>query len=71
MIANYVFVMLAPGNPGRDVQHLPEIGNAYRRSWLYRNDGSNTPLWTVDWYAHEVLPSSDGKPLVRIASLAS
>jgi hypothetical protein len=27
---------------------------------LYRNDGSTTPLWTVDWYAHSVLLPSDG-----------
>ena len=37
----------------------------YQVSGLYRNDGSTTPLWTVDWYAHSVFVFSDGNHLVR------
>lgn len=46
----------------------PEIRNSrstYTQSGLYRNDGSSTPIWTVDWYADNVEPLSDGVHLVR------
>ncbi len=39
----------------------------YRKSGLYKNDTSNDPLWTVDWYARSVLVASDGVHLVRFA----
>jgi len=63
---NYVFVMLAPNHPGGWVQHDPEMRKIYKQSGLYRNDGSSTPLWTVDWYAFEVFPHFDGEHLVRM-----
>ena len=63
---NYVFVMLAPDAPGGWANHDPEIRKVYKQSGLYRNDGSSTPLWTVDWYAFGVFPSSDGEHLVRM-----
>jgi hypothetical protein len=66
----YVFVMLAPDEPSGAVQHVSEIREVYKRSGLYRYDGSSTPLWTVDWYAYEVFPSSDGEHLVRIWSMS-
>ncbi len=51
--------------------HNPAIRNMYKQSGLYRNDGSTTPLWVVDWYSFEVYPSSDGKHLVRMGPWAS
>lgn len=64
----YVFVMLAPGGVA---EHDSEIRRVYKQSGLYKNDGSNTPIWTVDWYAFEVFPSSDGEYLVRMGPWAS
>ena len=63
----YVFVMLA--RDGR-TEHVPKIRNVYKHSGLYKNDGSSIPLWTVDWYAFEVFPSSDGKHLIRMGPWA-
>jgi hypothetical protein len=63
----YVFVMLAPD--GRS-PHDSEIRRVYKRSGLYKNDGSSTPLWTIDWYAFEVFPSSDGEHLIRMGPWA-
>jgi len=63
----YVFVMLAPdGRTG----NVPEIRGVYKQSGLDKNDGSSTPLWTVDWYAFEVFPSSDGEHLIRMGPWA-
>jgi hypothetical protein len=70
---NYVFVMIAPVAKGSDGSNLrdEERGAAqrlrarYRTSGLYANDGSTTPLWTVDWYANSVLVPSDGIHLIR------
>src|SRR4051794_40464122 len=55
----YVFVMLSPFAPDREAGRLIEpyasdvrtIRETYPNSGLYPNDGSTTPLWTVDWYA--------------------
>jgi hypothetical protein len=65
----YVFVMRSP-EEGRWGPEGPEIHRLYPKSGLYRNDGSNTPLWTVDWYVPNDLDStgigvaSDGIHLV-------
>lgn len=48
-----------------------QIKSRYRQSGLYRNDGSTTPLWTVDWYASSVLISSDGVHLITRGPWAS
>lgn len=64
----YIFVMLAPYEWG---EHDSEIRELYKQSGLYRNDGSSTPLWTVDWYAFEVFPSSDGEHLIQMGPWAS
>jgi hypothetical protein len=69
----FIFVMIAPTSAEKEVQDLGEeqalemrrIRNSYAVSGLYRNDGSRDPLWTVDWYAYEVYPVSDGIHLVR------
>jgi hypothetical protein len=60
----YVFVMLA-----EDAAPLASsTGKTYPSSGLYPNDGSAEPLWTVDWYAAEVYPSSDGHHLAEMGS---
>ena len=38
----------------------------YPCSGLYRNDGSDKPIWTVNWYALRVFVHPDGKHLVRM-----
>lgn len=63
---NYVFVMLAPDAPDGWAHHDPAIRKAYKQSGLYMNDGTISPLWSIDWYAFEVFPSSDGEHLVRM-----
>jgi hypothetical protein len=70
---NYVFVMIAPvdkesdgrGLRDEDRFELQKLRAKYRTSGLYANNGSTTPLWTVDWYAYSVLVPSDGIHLVR------
>lgn len=42
-----------------------EIRAKYSQAGLYKNDGSTTPLWTIDWYAFDVHLSSDGQHLVQ------
>lgn len=64
----YVFVMLAPDGWA---EHDAELRRVYKQSGLYKNDGSSPPLWTVDWYAFEVFPSSDGECLIRMGPWAS
>jgi hypothetical protein len=75
----YVFVMIAPGpieqesswaNEQQAVK-IREIRRTYSKSGLYRNDGSTEPLWTVDWYAHQVEVASDGVHLIRHGPWAS
>jgi hypothetical protein len=68
----FVFVMLY----SRDVDHpefskekndsIRDIRAKYKNSGMYKNDGSDKPLWTVDWYGREVLVPSDGVHLVRL-----
>ncbi|MHB8110624.1 MAG: hypothetical protein ACYDHW_11405 [Syntrophorhabdaceae bacterium] len=66
----YVFVMLAPSDE-KCISKKPEIRKKYKKSGLYRNDGSVTPLWTVHWYSFGVYPSSDGKHVVRMGPWAA
>src|SRR5262249_9103217 len=69
----YVFVMISPKTIDQDADsvggdraaEIREIRASYSVSGLYRNDGSRTPLWTVDWYSYEVYPASDAVHLVR------
>jgi hypothetical protein len=75
----FVFVMVAPGTVEEEVREWPEEAAAgtramrriYPRSGMYRNDGSNDPLWTVGWYAFEVTVASDGVHLIRHGPWAS
>ena len=59
----YVFVMLAGDNYYTVKDEA--LREKYSQSGLYRNDGSTTPLWIVDWYASDVEISSDGHHLVK------
>lgn len=69
----FVFVMLSPNPAEMELLYLNEeagrevaaIRANYSSSGLYRADDTATPLWTVDWYAHSVIPFSDGVHLVR------
>ena len=75
----YLLVMIAPMPLELDVKpwdeevaaKIREIRGAYTRSGLYRNDGSTEPLWTIDWYAHNVEIESDGVHLIRMGPWAS
>jgi len=49
-----------------------------RKSGLYQHDlingkktSTSAPLWTVDWYAHRVIPHSNGENLIRHGPWAS
>jgi hypothetical protein len=42
-----------------------EIRSKYANNGLYRNDGSITPVWTVDWYARSVIVTLDGVHAIR------
>lgn len=67
----YVFVMLPTKQGWFDfVDEDKKLRDKYPQSGLYRNDGSTTPLWAVDWHAGEVYPSSDGKHLVEMGPWA-
>jgi hypothetical protein len=58
----YLFVM-------RDVGRSEYfISDKYEKSGMYLNDGSTTPLWTVDWKESIYLPN-DGKHIIRIGRL--
>jgi hypothetical protein len=56
----YVFVMLGPSKKDEEssrdwIRELgKELRSKYTKSGMYRNDGSNEPLWTVDWYSKEI-----------------
>ncbi|HEV8060815.1 MAG TPA: hypothetical protein VGP68_13130 [Gemmataceae bacterium] len=51
-----MFVMLADNSFEKDpkfpVEEIRAIREKYKQSGLYRNDDSDTPIWTVDWYEH-------------------
>ena len=74
----YVFVMLAPEakyddnvQPESDRVEAVRVRSKYPKSGLYLDDNATTPLWTVDWYAHQVFLPSDGIHLVRSGPWAS
>jgi hypothetical protein len=72
----FVFVMIGRYSAEEEPTHY--IGNknteikAIRDKWtvsgIYRNDGSVTPLWTVNWYSYHVDVPSDGEHVVRYRS---
>lgn len=65
----YVFVMVTEFDP-----LIASSGKQYSLSGLYHNNGSNLPIWTVDWYTPlegTICVSSGGEYLVRICELTS
>lgn len=74
----YVFVMLAPKEEFDLITKDKElretalsIRKKYKRSGLYLNDSSTSPIWTVDWYSYSAILSSDGNYVVRFESWAT
>ncbi len=71
----YVFVMIRPisaedetrGEDEASSQEIRALRRTYTQSGLYRDDGSTTPLWTIDWSEASVDVASDGVHLVRHA----
>jgi hypothetical protein len=69
----FVFVMVSPESLDTELgwynerfaKKIKEIRTRYTKSGLYKNDGSNQPLWTVSWYCESVAVPSDGIHLVR------
>lgn len=61
----YIFIMLA------SEPLMSSAGLRYHSSGLYKNNGSNRPIWTVDWYASTVYVSSDGKHLAKMGEWPS
>lgn len=45
------------------------VGDKYKQSGMYLNDGSTTPLWTVDCKQRVYLPN-DGKHIIRLGRLS-
>jgi hypothetical protein len=71
VVGAYVFVMLPVWGVGTTSPDASEP--RYGASGLYRNDGSTTPVWTIDWYAYEdqVHVTADGRFLVRVETWPS
>lgn len=63
----YVFIMLAEHSKPLSTS----TGKQYASSGLYLNDGSDNPIWTIDWYALKIYISSDSKHLVRMGEWPS
>jgi hypothetical protein len=55
----------------RFVRKKPELRKRYKQSGLYRKGMPGRPLWTIDWFAWNVYPASDGHHLVRMGPWAS
>jgi hypothetical protein len=70
----FVFVMIAPQPLEEELKHygtddaknaVVAIRNVYKKSGLYKNDGSADPLWTIDWYSDATVLLPDGETLIR------
>jgi hypothetical protein len=57
--------MIAPWIKYDGGEKAKRIRAKYSKSGMYLNDGSTTPLWTVDWYSDFVRIASDGIHLIR------
>lgn len=70
----HMFVMLGSRGfreaelAGEEDNHVPA---GYRFSGLYGLEDDTTPLYTVDWYAHRVDLSTDGRYAIRHGPWAS
>jgi hypothetical protein len=66
---DYVFALIPPKSEDpnrREQSHHARLRQKYAESGLFRAGDEKTPLWTVDWFDYEVMPSNDGVHLVRI-----
>lgn len=64
----FVLVMISPRADGEGAEAW-DIRAKYKRSGLYKNDGSTDPVWTVDEYFPRVRVSSDGVHFVGITEV--
>lgn len=71
MISSYLVDIDGKGYREPFVTEIPQIRKTYPKSGLYKNDGSTLPVWTVEWFAQEVEPLSDGIHIVRCGPWAS
>ena len=65
----FLFVLIPPksDDPNRkEFSHHAKLRQKYAASGLYGKDAAAKPLWTVDWFDYEAMPSDDGVHLVRI-----
>jgi hypothetical protein len=53
---------------GEFAARVKAVRDKWTVSGMYRNDGSVTPLWTVDWYAYTVDVPAGGELVVRYRS---
>jgi hypothetical protein len=69
----YVLVMVSPLSVDQDAGHHLADGNEIRQirakfsqSGLYQNDGSTTPIWTIEYFSrpHELHIAPDGEHLI-------
>ena len=69
----YVLVMVSPlsidqdaGHPIADENEIRQIRAKYAQSGLYQNDGSTTPLWTIEYFSrpHKLHIAPDGEHLI-------
>jgi hypothetical protein len=72
----YVLVMVSPlpvegdaGHPSFDGNEIRKIRAKYTQSGLYRNDGSTSPLWTIEYFsrAPKVYIAPDEKHIIIAA----
>lgn len=68
----FVFVHLVKTYPEQEKGWTPEhaaeirrIRATYPQSGMYRNNGSNQPLWTVDWHSPHLELADDGIHVIR------
>ena len=73
---HFVFVMIGSHSAEEEPKHwidprsaeIKAIRDKWTTSGMYRNDGSTTPLWTVDWYSYEVDVPPGGEYVIRYRS---
>lgn len=65
----YVFVMLTTESN----KIMSKTNKEYSKSGLYENDGSVTPIWTVDWYQYEglIFITDDGDHIASLGPWAT
>lgn len=65
----YLLALIPPksDDPNRKENAVhARLRQKYATGGLYRADDLSKPIWPVDWFDYEAIPSDDGKHLVRI-----